>query len=80
MVIGTALKESLVFDFRPSLHIIQRPFPGKQVSGVSASETRLDVEHRHVSPAGRVVVSAGGGGAGAGFVLDQLEEGLHVRT
>lgn len=63
-----------------SLCIVHRPLPGKQVGGVSASEARLNVEHGHVSPAGGVVVSAGAGAGGARFVLDQLEEGLHVRA
>lgn len=60
-----------------SLHIFRRPL-GEQVGGVSASEAGLDVKHRHVSPAGGVVVSTGARAGGAGFVLDQLEEGLHV--
>lgn len=46
--------------------------------GVPASEARLDVEHGHVPPAGWVVVGVGAGVAVAGFVLDELEEGLHV--
>lgn len=52
--------------------------PGEQVSGVSASEARLDVEHGHVPPAGGVVVGGWAGVCGAGFVLDELEEDLHV--
>lgn len=67
----------LVLSSEPSLCVIHRP-PGKQVCGVSASEARLDVEHGHVSPAGWVAVRAGAGVAAAGFVLDELEEGLHV--
>lgn len=50
------------------------------MGGVPASEARLDVEHGDVFPAGWVVVGAGAGARGAGFVLDQLEEGLHVRA
>lgn len=48
------------------------------MGGVSASEARLNVEHGHVSPAGRVVEGGGAGAGGAGFVLDELEERLHV--
>lgn len=64
----------------PSLLLIHRSLPGKQVGGVSTSEAGLDVEHGHVSPAGGIVVRGGGGAGGAWFVLDQLEEGLHVRA
>lgn len=67
----------LLLRFEPFLHVIHGP-PGKQVGGVSASETRLDVKHRHISPAGWVVVRVGAGVGVAGFVLDELEEGLHV--
>lgn len=68
----------LVLGFNPSLHVVHRSLPGEQVGGVSASEARLDVEHGHVPPARGVVVSGGAGAGGAGFVLDELEEGLHV--
>ena len=68
----------LVVSFGPSLQAVHGSLPGEQVGGVSAPEARLDVEHGHVPPAGRVVESSGGGAGGAGFVLDQLEEGLHV--
>lgn len=68
----------LVLRSEPFLRVIHGP-PGKQVCGVSAPEARLDVEHGHVSPAGGVVVRAGARVAAAGLVLDQLEEGLHVR-
>lgn len=71
---------TLVLGFNRSLHVVHRPLPGEQVGGVSASEAGLDVEHRHVSPAGGVVVSAGARAGGARFVLDQLKEGLHVRA
>lgn len=67
----------LVLSFQPFLRVIHGP-PGKQVGGVSASEAGLDVKHRHVSPAGWVVVGVGAGVSVAGFVLDELEEGLHV--
>lgn len=68
----------LVLGFSPSLHVVHRSLPGEQVGGVSASEAGLDVEHGHVPPAGGVVVGGGAGAGGAGFVLDELEEGLHV--
>lgn len=68
----------LVLRFEPFLHVIHGP-PGKQVGGVSASEAGLDVKHGHVSPAGWVVVRVRAGVGVAGFVLDELEEGLHVR-
>jgi len=55
-----------------------RSLPGEQVGGVSASEAGLDVEHRHVPPVGRVVVGRGARAGDAGFVLDDLEESLHV--
>lgn len=58
--------------------VIQRSLPGKQVGGISTSEAGLDVQHGHVSPAGGVVVSGRVGVSGAGFVLDELEERLHV--
>lgn len=67
----------LVLRFEPFLHVIHGP-PGKQVGGVSASEAGLDVKHGHVSPVGWVVVRVGAGVGVAGFVLDELEEGLHV--
>lgn len=67
----------LVVSLEPFLRIIHGP-PGKQVGGVSSSEAGLDVKHGHVSPAGRVVVCVGTRTGVAGFVLDQLEEGLHV--
>lgn len=73
-------KACLVFSVGTPLCIVQRPFPGEQVGGVSAPEARLDVENRHVSPAGGVAVGTGGGAVGAGFALNQLEEGLHVRA
>lgn len=62
------------------LQVVHRSFPGKQVGGVPASEARLDVEHGHVPPTGGVVVGASIGADGARFVLNELEEGLHVRT
>lgn len=71
------LDARLVLSFEPFLRVIHRS-PGKQVCGVSAPEARLDVKHRHVPPAGWVVVRAGAGVGVAGFVLDELEEGLHV--
>lgn len=67
----------LVLSFEPFLRVIHGP-PGKQMCGVSVSEARLDVKHGHVSPAGWVVVHVGAGVGVAGFVLDELEEGLHV--
>lgn len=80
----TRLKAALIYQdvclvqsFEPFLCIIHGP-PGKQVCGVSASEARLDVKHGHVSPAGWVVVRVGAGVGVAGFVLDKLEEGLHI--
>lgn len=48
------------------------------MGGVAAPEAGLDVEHGHVPPAGRVVEGGGGGAGDAGFVLDQLQESLHV--
>lgn len=58
--------------------VIQRSLPGKQVGGISTSEAGLDVQHGHVPPAGGVVESGGICVGGAGFVLDELEEHLHV--
>lgn len=72
-----SLDVCLVLSFEPFLHIIHGP-PGKQVCGVSAPEARLDVKHGHVSPAGWVVIRVGAGVSVAGFVLDELEKGLHV--
>lgn len=68
----------LVLSFEPVLCVLHRP-PGKQVCGVPASEARLDVKHGHVPPTGWVVVRVGARVGVAGFVLDQLEEGLHIR-
>lgn len=48
------------------------------MGGVPVGEAGLDVEHRHVSPAGRVAVGGPRRPGGARLVLDQLEEGLHV--
>lgn len=73
-------KVGLVFSAGAALRVVQGPFPGEQVGGVSAPEARLDVEHGHVSPAGGVAVGAGGGAVRAGLALDQLEEGVHVRA
>lgn len=73
-------KVCLVFSFGTPHCIVQGPFPGEQVGGVSAPEARLNVENRHVSPAGGVVVGTGSRAVSAGFALDQLEEGLHVRA
>lgn len=69
----------LLVGFGPAFFVLGvHRSPGKQVGGVAASETWLDVKHRRVSPAGGVVVGACVGVGGAGFVLDELEEGLHV--
>lgn len=73
-------KVCLVFSVGTPLYIVQGPFPREQVGGVSAPEARLDVENRHVSPAGGVAVGTGSGAVSAGFALHQLEEGLHVRA
>lgn len=72
-------KYDLIFSCGPSLHVLHRP-PSKQMGGVPASETRLDVKNGHVSPARRIAVRAGVGAGGTGFALDKLEESLHVRT
>lgn len=69
---------SLFVSMNPLLQVVQRSLPGKQVGGVPASEARLDVEHGHVPPIGRVAVGAGVRTGRTGFVLDELEEGLHV--
>lgn len=59
------------------LAVVQRS-PGKQVGGVSSPEAGLDVQHRHVPPAGGVVERGGARVGRAGFVLDELQERLHV--
>lgn len=71
-------RASLLFASHLSHLVVHRSLPGEQVSGVSASEAGLDVEHGHVLPAGGVVVGGRSGAGGAGFVLDELEERLHV--
>lgn len=65
---------------RPLPVLVLHGPPGEQVGGVPVGEAGLDVEHRHVPPAGRVAVGGARGAGGAGLVLDQLEEGLHVGT
>lgn len=64
------------------LHLLVHRPAGEQVGVVSSYEAGLDVEDGHVPPAGGVVVDGGRDRRtrGAGFVLHQLQEGLHVRA
>ena len=61
--------------------LVNGPLAGKEVGGVASPEAGLDVEDGHVPPAGWVAVAARHVGAArnAGLVLQQQEEGLHVR-